>query len=92
VVAAGLHVGHASTVVGLLAVAVLVVLVIGAAGTQRRRARRSRRTTDGRARSAVLGLVLLGLVLGATATGGAIAHAIVAALAAIGHALVGMLS
>ncbi|HEX5115152.1 MAG TPA: hypothetical protein VFW65_08135 [Pseudonocardiaceae bacterium] len=39
----------------------------------------------------VVGVVLLGLVAGATATGGAIAHLVVAALVAIGHALAGML-
>lgn len=74
---------------------VAVVLVLGIAASAPGRARRSRRA--GRAtrrphRAPVIAvLIMAGAVLGATVTGGQIAHALVAALVAIGHALIGLL-
>lgn len=82
--------GHGATGLAVLAVVLLVVVALSARDDRRRR-RRRRLTHDRRGRVIVVGVVLLGLVAGATATGGAIAHLVVAALVAIGHALAGML-
>ncbi|HEX5403155.1 MAG TPA: hypothetical protein VFX16_12715 [Pseudonocardiaceae bacterium] len=76
----------------MLVIAVLLFLGI-AANLQRtgRRTRRARRRTRLPQRATVIGVLTLGVVLGATVAGGRIAHAVVAALVAIGHALAGML-
>jgi hypothetical protein len=89
---AGGAVGHGSAALALLAVALLVVVVAGAAKTERRRTRRTRRRAHSLpGRATVVGVVLLGLLLGATSTGGVIARAVLTGLVAIGHAVAGML-
>lgn len=89
--------GHASIgALGSTATVVLVVLVVvgivaNTVGTGRHARRAVRRRSRRPQRATAVGVLALGVILGATVAGGRIAHAAVGALVALGHLLAGML-